>query len=302
MVERKLIKNSEIEELTALLDCDLGELKETVVDMMRQINILTETIQEMQLDSEAEACDYYEKREDIEGWLHQLLMQEGNLKLLKEEHDKKYKVIMKLKNEAEDEDDPASLDRIGDKLNKEKDSLDKDLKKADKADDAVEKVKKDMDDCNIPANIKLRAKELNQLKSQLGRFNNNWEGLKSVGDLMDNDMKAKFNAIRKDLDKEGKNYDGLKGKQTEFEGLTMTQIYGDGNDKIVKGIREHKEKIKLLKENALPIGERLKDLTAQVNKLSAGKKAALMKEIQDNIAILNIDLATLKTATTAGPD
>ena len=169
----------------------------------------------------------------------------------------------------------AKLQKLSRDYEREKTNVQEVLQNASACRDTIDYIKSEMDECEIPRTILLRANEIEQFNTKFDSIQSDFNEIRSTN-IEDNSSDSKA-AIRAFIDEINKRLYGLDEEKIEFveyQKSTLEQ-YGPKdfsdlkNAPIIAAIREHKFKI----QDAY---ERLEDLEAFVNQ-SKAKKTSLIK-------------------------
>jgi hypothetical protein len=136
--------------------------------------------------------------------------------------------------------------------------------------DGVLNVQKEMDDCQIPVNIKMRANQIDQLREKLDNLHLEFSELRLADENYEGtteserDIKLLIEKVERKLSQYDAEKDGyLKYQKSKMEAYTERQILSLENAIIVKEVRLFKEKID---GTFGKIGE-IEDLLRQLNEL-----------------------------------
>jgi len=116
--------------------------------------------------------------------------------------------------------------------------------------DGVANVHKEMDDCQIPVNIKMRSNQIDQLKEKLDNLHEEFAELKQADENYEgtSESEREIKALIEKVDRKLNQYDAekdshVKYQKTKMEAYTEKQIMSLDNAPIVKDVRLFKEKI-----------------------------------------------------------
>ena len=129
-----------------------------------------------------ESADYWEERKDIDRWIDVLTIQIAEIKKIKAQYEEKEKTFKNLQAETKKAQDIPSKQALRDSLQKESKETQELLEKAYDCQDAVVGTQKEMSDCQIPVNIKMRANEIDQFRERLANITDEFKELKAADD------------------------------------------------------------------------------------------------------------------------
>mmetsp|Transcript_21886 Transcript_21886/g.33964 ORF Transcript_21886/g.33964 Transcript_21886/m.33964 type:complete len:673 (-) Transcript_21886:559-2577(-) len=265
--------NKQIKDVNQNIDQTMKDFENALKVMGAEVEKLINASTEMKIGAEPdETADYWEERKKIDQWLHDL----KNLKAAFEKHQKifqkKKSEIATIRGSQEKSSEIETLARVLDELKECQKDLDEKFNDAVDTKDEVEKIKKEIDDCEIPVNIQLRRNEVDQFCDHLER------------------MKVEF----KDL----------KQADSEFEGTSNSeQKIGDAIKKaeaIIKGFEQEKRDHTRFQEGTLERYQpkdfvthpKVIDIIVQIREFKARIKDsnARLGDLQDMLDELNNEL------------
>jgi DNA repair exonuclease SbcCD ATPase subunit len=139
--------------------------------------------------------------------------------------------------------------------------------------DSIIGTQKEMSDCQIPVNIKMRANEIDQLRERLENINEEFKELKAADDAYEgtSESEQEIKALIEKIDRKLKAFDTEKIQHQQYqkqklEAYTEKDIFSIDNANIVREVRNFKEKIVDTNRRLKELDEIMRDLN---NKLIA---------------------------------
>ena len=222
-----------------------------------------------------ETADYFEQKTKIGEQTKSVKETLQKIKGIETKFNEKLMEVGILVGESKKTLSVAKLQKLSRDYEREKTNVQEVLQSASACRDTIDYTKSEMDECEIPRTILLRANEIEQFNSKFDSIQSDFNEIRGTN-IEDNSSDSKA-AIRAFIDEINKRLYGLDEEKIEFveyQKSTLEQ-YGPKdfsdlkNAPIIAAIREHKLKI----QDAY---ERLEDLEAFVNQ-SKAKKTSLIK-------------------------
>lgn len=251
---------------------DIAALKDLFGKLPANMDKMGETLTEMKKGSIPDkSADYWEEKEDINKWIAIVIEQQANLKTLRGHFDEKDKKFKDLSAAAKKTTDIPGMELLLAEITTEGAQVAQILEDTYTVDDQISEVHKEMDDCQIPVNIKMRANQIDQLREKLENLESEFSDLKQADEAYEGTSEAE-REIKALIDKIQRKLSQLIGEKdahqkyqvSKMEAYTERQILSYENAPIVKDVRQFKEKIE---ETIAKIGELEEFLRALNEKL-----------------------------------
>ena len=160
---------------------DLGNLKDLLKKLPEDMANMRKTLDEMKLGSTPdETADYWEERKDIDKWLRNLEDSKQKLEKIQEEYNEKEKKYKELQQAAKKATEIGSLTSVAKETKEQAKATSELLEEAFDVQDVVVGTRREMSDCQIPVNIRMRASEITQLAERLATIKAEFQELKSA--------------------------------------------------------------------------------------------------------------------------
>ena len=284
-----------IDSSKAKCDKELDALNEILDKYPEQIQKMLETLEEMLKDSSPKTADYFDKKAEIETMVISLTDCKAKLDKMDEDFPKTEDEIDALVAQSRENTDIEHLKKVAASFEELLVPIEKEIKIARGVVEKVNKIKEQMNECQIPANIQKRATDIITFDDGLKKIKVQFEKLKTVDedvdeDLMNPESEAEIRKLVLDIDAKIYDFDverdGFSTLQTEvLEKYTQKDFVSLDNAPIIKEVREHKKTI----DDAI---SRLKDLADLVKDALSRKEAyKVICELGDS---LQADLCALK--------
>ena len=157
-----------IKVLIESIDGDLKDINKLIKEVPNKIDAVLTILEEMHKGSEPdENADYWEEKEDIEGWIEILKSEKEKFEKLEKIIQKKSDKFDDLKSQFKHAHDLGELQNIYEDLNSLKNVIIDDLNVCLDIQQIVDDIYKDMDDCCIPGNIARRRNEVEQFGERI---------------------------------------------------------------------------------------------------------------------------------------
>jgi len=253
--------------------------------------MLLETLNEMKKGSTPdESADYWEERKDIERWIELLEKQAASLKNIQEIYDNTDKKFKHLSAEAKKSNEIPHITKIRDELKVESEALMAVLENAYDCQDIVVGTQKEMSDCQIPVNIKMRANEIDQLRERLDNINDEFKELRAADDAYEgtSDSEQVIKALIEKIDRKLKAFDTEKIQHQQYqkqklEAYTEKDIFSADNANIVREVRNFKEKVADTHRRLKELDEIMRDLNNKLIAQDMENAAKLLKQKADQL-------------------
>lgn len=159
-----------------------------------------------------ESADYWEERADIDKWIAVLEQADANIKRIATIYDDKEKKFKQLFADYKKSSDIPSLQNVLSELKTEQEATMNLLEETYDNQDVVVGTQKEMSDCQIPVNIRMRANEIDQLRERLDHINDEFNELKSADDAFEgsSDSETEIKALIEKIDRKLKSFDTEK--------------------------------------------------------------------------------------------
>ena len=159
-----------------------------------------------------ESADYWEERADIDKWIAVLEQADADIKRIATIYDDKEKKFKQLSADYKKSSDIPSLQNVLSELKTEQEATMNLLEETYDNQDVVVGTQKEMSDCQIPVNIRMRANEIDQLRERLDHINDEFNELKSADDAFEgsSESETEIKALIEKIDRKLKSFDTEK--------------------------------------------------------------------------------------------
>lgn len=164
------------------------------------------------------------------------------------------------------------------------------LEKAYDCQDNVVGTQKEMSDCQIPVNIRMRANEIDQLRERLDNINEEFKELKAADDAYEGTSESEqdIKTLIEKIDRKLKAFDTEKIQHQQFqkknlEAYTEKDIFGPDNAKIVTEVRNFKEKIADTNRRLKELDDIMRELNNKLISQDMENAAKLLGQKADNL-------------------
>jgi len=285
------VLDKEIAEYLARMKDDLASLKDLLNKLPEQIKKLLETLQEMKKGSVPdESADYWEERKDIDKWIDILQKQEAALKKIKVTYEDLERKFKNLSADAKKAVDVAAKQAVRDELKKESNATTNLLEEAFDCQDAVVGTQKEMSDCQIPVNIRMRANEIDQFRERLANITEEFRELKQADDAYEgtSESEQEIKSLIEKIDRKLKAFETEKQQHNQYQKKPLEtyrekDIFGADNAVIVREVRTFKEKIADTMRRLKELDELLRELNNKLISQDMENAAKLLGQKSKNL-------------------